>query len=46
MNILNKIGDWIVKKPYRYWIAQWILYTIVFLASCTTVAGIFVLISR
>lgn len=46
MKILNKIGDWIVAKPYRYVIVQWLLYTILFFASTTTVAVIFALITK
>lgn len=46
MKLLDKIGDWIVAKPYRYWIAMWILYTGLFLSSCFTVAILFVAITK
>lgn len=46
MKLLNAVADWIVAKPYRYWITQWLLYTVVFLAACTTVASIFVLMTK
>lgn len=38
MKLLSKIGNWIVAKRYRYWIAQWFLYTILFLSSTLAVA--------
>lgn len=41
MKLLDKIGDWIVAKPYRYWITQWVLYSLVFLSACFTVACFF-----
>ena len=45
MKLLNKIGDWIVEKPYRYWISQWILYSLLFLSASFTVACFFVLLT-
>lgn len=41
MKLLDKIADWVVAKPYRYWIIQWLLYTVVFLCACFTVAMMF-----
>lgn len=43
MKWLNKFTDWVVEKEYRYWIVQYILYVIVFLCACITVASIFTL---
>lgn len=45
MKSLDKIGDWIVAKPYRYYIAQWLLNTIVFMCACFTVACFFAIIT-
>lgn len=38
MKLINKIGDWIVAKNYRYYIVQWFLYTFMFLSSTFAVA--------
>lgn len=46
MKLLDKIADWIVAKPYRYWIAHWLLNVIIFFSACVTVAGLFVLITK
>ncbi len=46
MKLIDKIGDWIVAKPYRYWITQYILYVVLFLAACFTVACFFVLLTK
>ena len=46
MKLLNKIGDWIVAKPYRYWLAMWVLYTGLFLCSSFTVAIILAAIMK
>lgn len=46
MNIMNKIGDWIIAKSYRYVIAQLLLYTALFFTSTTVVAIIFALITK
>lgn len=43
MKWLNRFADWVVEKEYRYWVVQFILYVIVFLCACTTVASIFVI---
>ena len=40
MKWFNRFTDWVVEKEYRYWIVQYILYVIVFLCACTTVASI------
>lgn len=45
MKMLDKIGDWVVSKPYRYWIAQWLLNTIVFISACFTVGCFFGIIT-
>lgn len=46
MKLLSKTGDWIVAKPYRYWVTQWILYTLVFLSSTFAVACFFALLTK
>lgn len=46
MKLLDKIGDWIVAKSYRYWITQYILYVLLFLSACFTVACFFVLLTN
>lgn len=40
-DILDKISDWIVAKPYRYYVVQWLLNCVTFFAACVTVAFIF-----
>lgn len=44
-DILDKISGWIVVKPYRYWVMQWLLNCVTFFAACVTVAFIFKAIS-
>lgn len=46
MNAINKIADWILAKSYRYWIAQWVMYTIVFFCACLTVAVFFGMLTK
>lgn len=46
MNLINKIGDWIVAKPYRYWAAQYIMYVVLFMAASFTVSCFFVLLTN
>lgn len=43
MKWINKFTALVVEKEYRYWIVQYILYVIVFLCACTTVASILTL---
>lgn len=46
MKIIDKFADWVLAKRYRYWITQWLLWTLVFLCSTTMVALIFALITK
>lgn len=46
MKFINKIADWIVAKPHRYWISQYLLQTVVFFCACLTVAIFFILFSK
>lgn len=46
MKWLNKFGDWVVEKDYRYWIVQYILYVFIFFCACITVSSIFVIMTR
>ena len=39
----SRFADWVVEKEYRYLVVQFILYVIVFLCACTTVASISVI---
>ena len=46
MNKLSKFADWIVAGKVRYWIAQWILYTIALFAASIVVATLFAVIYK